>query len=333
MIATKNFMKGNFTREERLKFLDYLTTSLQNGFSLSASIELMPVLWPEKGDVIKQMAFSMKNGGDFGVELLKISFSKTTVTQIRMALQQGNLVECLKQLTILERVKNEQIKKLKVELSYPFVLATMMVCLLLFMQTFVSTQFTEQNEYTGDILIATLVILVISTGAFFVKVLQLLAKEDYLSLKKLSKYPFIGSAIKIYVSYLLVYDIGILLASGFSLQKICEYAANQDEGSLQQYLGVSIGRKLDQGQSLNEIIKNEQFLPDELIMLIQIGSKRSNLSTRFLILGRSFFNELTRKIEKMVVSVQPICFVLLGICIIGMYLKLLLPMYAMMQGI
>ncbi|MGO1642910.1 MAG: type II secretion system F family protein, partial [Lactobacillus amylovorus] len=45
------------------------------------------------------------------------------------------------------------------------------------------------------------------------------------------------------------------------------------------------------------------------------------------------FIDLTGKVEKLVVNVQPICFILIGVCIIGMYLKLLLPMYSMMQGI
>ena len=139
--------------------------------------------------------------------------------------------------------------------------------------------------------------------------------------------------VQTYVSYLIIYDIGLLLSSGFSLQKMCDYAASQENGSLQQYLGVKIGEKLALGNSLEEIIKEEEFLPDTLLILLKTGSKRENLSKRCLILGNNLFTELTRKIEKMVVNVQPVCFVLLGLCIIGMYLKLLLPMYSIMQGI
>lgn len=74
-------------------------------------------------------------------------------------------------------------------------------------------------------------------------------------------------------------------------------------------------------------------MPNSLLVLLQTGSERKSLSKRCLLLGRSLFLDLTEKIEKLVVNVQPACFILIGLCIIGMYLKLLLPMYSMMQGL
>ena len=127
--------------------------------------------------------------------------------------------------------------------------------------------------------------------------------------------------------------MGLLLASGFSLQKICEYAENQEQGSLQQFIGKKIASQLNSGKKLADIIVQEYFLPDELLLLLQVGSKKADLSQRCLLLGRTLFSDLTSDIEKLIVNVQPFCFILIGLCIIGMYLKLLLPMYAMMQNI
>ena len=84
---------------------------------------------------------------------------------------------------------------------------------------------------------------------------------------------------------------------------------------------------------MEEIIKEEEYLANSLLIMLQTGSERKSLSQRCLVLGRSLFIDLTGKVEKLVVNVQPICFILIGVCIIGMYLKLLLPMYSMMQGI
>ena len=263
----------------------------------------------------------------------RLGFSKTVVTQIDLAMNQGNLVECLGQLASLSRLKNEQIKKLKAEMSYPFVLAVMMVLLLVFMQTFVSSQFANTGEHTGDIMLFVLLVMGLLFIYFLVKVTTLLKKQDYRSLVKLGHYPIIGSNIKLYVNYLLVYDAGLLLASGFSLQKMCEYAAKQESGSLQQVMGAKVGNQLRDGKSLEEIIKKEPFLPNELLLLVQTGAKKSDLSKRCLLLGKTLFTNLSNKIEKLIVNVQPFCFILIGLCIIGMYLKLLLPMYAMMQSI
>ena len=43
-----NSNKDKLNGEEQLAFLDYLKHSLDNGFSLISSIELMPALWPKR---------------------------------------------------------------------------------------------------------------------------------------------------------------------------------------------------------------------------------------------------------------------------------------------
>lgn len=329
----KNLKKGRLNSEEQLIFLDYLKNSLANGFSLINSLELMPALWPKKKAILQKLVNQMKDGHSFSHELIGLGFSKTTVIQVNLALQQGNLVECLNQLTILNRLKHEQIKKLRVELSYPFVLAAMMIILLGFMQSFISSQFGDQSEHTGDVIMLALIASIVVTVYFLVRIIVLLSKQDYKSMKQLIKYPVIGPVVLLYVNYLIVYDIGLLLASGFSLQKMCQYASRQDKGSLQQALGQKIGEKLAVGTSLTKIIEQEVFLPNSLLYLLKTGSERKKLSQSCLILGRSLFIDLTQKIEKLVVNLQPFCFILIGLCVIGMYLKLLLPMYSMMQGL
>lgn len=328
-----NSKKDRLNSEEQLVFLDYLKHSLENGFSLINSIELMPVLWPKKKELMQKLVKRMKEGNSFSVELIQLGFSKTTVTQVNLALQQGNLIECLNQLAILSRLKQEQVKKLRAELSYPFVLAIMMVILLVFMQSFISTQFNDGSEYSGDLIMLGLIGAVLAGIYFLARIIVLLNKQDYDSMQKLTKYPIIGPVISLYVNYLLVYDIGMLLASGFSLQKMCEYASKQEKGSFQQALGQKIGHELAEGRNLEKIIEQEIFLPNSLLILLKTGSERKNLSQSCLMLGRSLFIDLTQKIEKLVVNVQPFCFILIGLCVIGMYLKLLMPMYSMMQGL
>ena len=328
-----NSSKGKLNSKERFLFLDYLQNSLLNGFSLGTSLELMPIVWSKQKKILGQLNKRLQSGAKLSKEMERLGFSKTVVIQIDLAMNQGNLVECLGQLASLSRLKNEQIKKLKAEMSYPFVLAVMMVLLLAFMQTFVSSQFANTGEHTGDIMLFVLLVMGLLFIYFLVKVTTLLKKQDYRSLVKLEHYPIIGSTIKLYVNYLLVYDAGLLLASGFSLQKMCEYAAKQETGSLQQVIGAKVGNQLRDGKSLEEIIKKEPFLPNELLLLVQTGAKKSDLSKRCLLLGKTLFTNLSNKIEKLIVNVQPFCFILIGLCIIGMYLKLLLPMYAMMQSI
>lgn len=325
--------KDKLNHVDQLRFLSYLEQSLANGISLASTISLLPVLWPEKATLFMKLRTEFELKHDLQLLFKKLGFSAPIVVQIDLALKQGKLVDCLRQLTTLVRLRNEQIEKLKTELAYPGVLAILMILLLVFMQSFISDQFRDSGEHTGDLMIVGLIILSLCILYLFTHVLFLLNKADYVSLQKLSKIPFLGKTIIQYAQYLLIYDLWLLLSSGFSLQKICEFAVKQDHKSLQHCVGQKALKKVETGVAISEIIKSEVFLPESLLLLLETGNDRQHLSKSILLLGRSYFLDLKNQIEKIVVNVQPLCFILIGLCIIGMYLKLLLPMYSMMQTI
>ncbi|MBD5430407.1 type II secretion system F family protein [Lactobacillus sp.] len=316
---------------QQLIFLDYLRQTLANGFSLNAALKLLPQIWPAKQEILSNINQKVESGKKFSQILLEIGFSKTTATQIDMALMQGSLIDCLDQLAQLNRLKIKQLKKIKGELAYPAVLVVMMLTLLFFMHTFLKNEMMI-SDGGSDVLFGVLAIAVISGIIGISRIFYLLNKQDYHALKKLSMLPIIGQSIKLYVHYLIVYDLALLLQNGFSFQQICALLQSQPLGSVQQALGEKIYDCLKLGKSLSEVIENEIFLPKSLLLLITTGATREEIGKRCVVLGKTLFYELNLKINKMVVNIQPICFVFIGMCILGMYLKILLPMYATMQN-
>lgn len=69
-----NSNRDRLNGEEQLAFLDYLNHSLNNGFSLINSIELMPALWPKRNKLMQKLASQMKEGANFSTELIKLGF-------------------------------------------------------------------------------------------------------------------------------------------------------------------------------------------------------------------------------------------------------------------
>ena len=333
MRISLNFLqKDKLTSNEQLIFLDYLSQCLKNGFSLNWSLQLIPTLWTSKTNLLKNLTLQIENGETLGTILYKIGFSRHVAVQLNMAFLEGSLIECLDQLTYLLRLKNKQLKKLKAELAYPALLVGMMVFLLVALQTFLKTEM-ESHDIVDDLIFGTLLSLVVFSiiGGLFI--ICLLKKQDYQSLKKLSRIPILGSTIDLYVQYLLVYDIGILVANGFSIQQICKFAQQQENGSLQEDIGNKVANQLNNGKGLEKIIKEEKFLPNSLLMLISSGANRETISRKAILLSKTIFYELNLKLTKLVVNVQPICFLFIGVCILGMYLKILMPMYSLLQTI
>ena len=316
---------------QQLIFLDYLRQTLANGFSLNAALELMPQIWPARKDLLANISQKIESGEKFSQILLDLGFSKTTAAQIDMALMQGSLVDCLNQVAQLSQLKIKQLKKIKSELAYPAVLVSMMLLLLFFMHTFLKSEMMI-SDGGSDILFGFLTILVIVGIIAISRIFSLLNRQDYSALKKLRSVPIIGQSIQLYVHYLVVYDLALLLQNGFSLQQMCALLQSQPLGSFQQVLGDKIYQQLKVGKNLSEIIESEVFLPKSLMLLVTTGSTKEEIGKRCVVLGKTLFYELNLKINKMVVNIQPICFVFIGMCILGMYLKILLPMYATMQN-
>lgn len=326
------FNKDKLNSGQQLIFLDYLYQCLKNGLSLNTSLKLMPVIWSDGKNCIQNLDKKIENGANLGDILLELGFSKNIAVQLNMALLQGGLIECLKQLTQLIRLKNKQLKKLRAELAYPILLIIMMIFLLIAMQTFLKTE-TQASDWSSDLVFTLLVVVIASLVFYSIRIVYLLRKQDYNSLAKLSKYPIIGQTILLYVQYLLVYDVSILLSNGFSLQQMCKLTSKQEEGSLQEVIGTKISQELQKGKSIDDLINNEIFLPNSLVLLTTTGSDRKEIGKRSLVLGKTLYYELNLKLNKLVVNVQPVCFLFIGACILGMYLKILMPMYSMMQTI
>jgi competence protein len=330
-IVLPAFKKDKLTGREQLEFLEYLAMSLKNGLSLAESLQVMPALWSKKQRLLRKLTYLMEQGVNFSQILRQMGFGKTIASQVDWAMMQGNLNECLNQLVIINRLKEEQLKKLKAELSYPITLFVLMIFMLLFMQNFLNGQL-GQEDGTANLVFAILIVVASVLSAGVTRIVILLKRQDYKALKALLRYPIVGKITQLYVFYMISSEFGMMLGAGFSFPEICKLFTNQEDGSLQEQLGRKMLKQFEAGKSIGDIIRGEAFLPDNLLLFIETGAERKELGLKCTILANGFFRDLTQGLERLIVNVQPICFIFIGICIIGMYLKMLMPMYALMQS-
>ena len=169
--------KDKLNSAAQLIFIDYLKQALINGYSLNASLKLLPKIWSGDSNQLVYISKQVEEGRQLGDVLHEVGFSSTLSAQINMAIIDGNLLSCLDQLSKLIRLKNKQLKKLRGELAYPALLIGMMVTLLICMQTFLKTEMSD-NDWTSNLMLGGLVLLVI-IGAF------LISKKSCCSINKI----------------------------------------------------------------------------------------------------------------------------------------------------
>lgn len=327
-----SFKKAKLTKIEQLRFLEQLLLLLKNGFSLNESLRLLPELTLTNPVVARQINERFRQSQHFGESLREFGFAHSLATQLDMSLQQGTLIPCLEHLTKLITLRNEQAKKIKQEISYPLVIMCLMFCLLIFMRIFLADFMRDQTPLKTKIYFwVGLGFVVLVLLGLIIFVTQAIMKQKFQQLKVVVKFPWIGKIVLLYVQYLMAFNISVLVGNGFSIQKICDFCAQQDELSLQYQLGDSVQKQLEHGVSLNQIIEQEVFLSNYFHLSIEAGNSRTELHQQVSFIEQNLFNELLLKLSRLCLKIQPICFIAIGLGVLSMYWQLLVPMYRMME--
>ena len=109
--------KDKLNSADQLIFIDYLRQALINGYSLNASLRLLPKNLEGNSSQLLYVNQRVEEGSQLGDVLQEVGFSSTLAAQINLAVIDGNLLSCLDQMSKLIRLKNKQLKKLKGELA------------------------------------------------------------------------------------------------------------------------------------------------------------------------------------------------------------------------
>ena len=112
MKKLSNFLKKDkLNSADQLIFIDYLRQALINGYSLNASLRLLPKIWRGNSRQLLYVNQRVEEGSQLGDVLQEVGFSSTLAAQINLAIIDGNLLSCLDQMSKLIRLKNKQLKK------------------------------------------------------------------------------------------------------------------------------------------------------------------------------------------------------------------------------
>lgn len=335
-VKSKNtiFTDKKWNNHQKLLFLKNLTLLLENGFSINESCQMLPNIWTEQRTTLKKINQLMVKNHSFSNILNQLGFSKTIATQIQMALEQGTLITCLNQLITVLELKEKQTKKIIQELTYPAMIISMMILLLVFMKGFLANYLPQMQlsliEFLFYLVMGIFVIVFVAMCFFC---FQAINQQNYRKLKIISYWPIIGPTVTLYVQYLILFNVQILAANGFSIMQICQFCQHQNPESIQFTIGKNVEEKLSTGQKYSEIIKSNNFLPNELNFVTTAGNNHHQLTKQILILEQMVYAKLTTRLQKLSLKIQPICFIAIGIGIISIYAKLLLPIYKIMDTI
>jgi len=332
-----NFGRARWSLATQARFCQLLADQLASGFSLKQAVTFLRTAGGEFPASLATLEQALLKGADL-VPLLAPYLQPNVYFQLQVTTTYGELAPALREAAELLRLMATQRQRLRQLLAYPLGLFVSMAGLFLTLQVGIFPQLQQglaptktlpigwqQYGWLGGGLI--LVLALVSAGRWWMRQPSLRLASLYL------RVPFIGGICRTYYAYYLTANLGQLVQSGLSVKQMIAVLQHLPERALLHQLAYRLEHQLAGGQSPVGWLKEQAFIPAQVLVFLQKGSTNAQLARELRAFSTLQYRELVRRTERCLTLVQPILLGVVAILIVGAYLSLLLPMYQNLQGV
>lgn len=328
----KRKIKKNAFRQKVCRLLGDM---LQNGFSLQEALQFMAKLPKEEGYLGQTVLAELAGGKNVAEAFEAVCFSKNLLLQLSLAQIHGDLAETLEVMADTLTLQEKQQQALKKVMIYPALLLSFVFGILLVLKFFLLPQLKATSDFSEHSGLQSLeqlpdIVAGVLLGIFLISSLVMLwlkRQTPFFQGKFLSRFPFLGSFYRLYITAIFSREFGKLFKLGLDLRKVYEVLAQQKLHPLMQEMAKKGEVLAAEGQELTTTLASEKFFQKELVYMIQTGEMKGKLGDELLYFSQYLWQKLMEKIESALKWIQPLIFLFVAVLIVFLYAALLLPMY------
>ncbi|WP_072887595.1 competence type IV pilus assembly protein ComGB [Ornithinibacillus halophilus] len=327
----------------QLKFLNRLSRSLNNGYSLIDALETIKwdiTLLP----IVNPILTHLKNGKSLDQAMELARFHPSITSYLYFVRVNGDLDKSIKRCAELFENRLHYQKKFKQVIRYPFILFIIFSILLFFISKSVLPSFsllftTEDNQSTMQTAM-TIIDILGSTLIFIILAIPIIGISWYFIKRKLSvpfqikivqKVPLYRKYVLLNTSYLFATHLKSLLKTGMSLNEILTLLSYQSKLPIIAYYSKTMATGLSKGVSISTLLTEFSLLEKNLADIFQRNSNAEALEKDLSIYASYLTEELNQKIVKTITLLQPIFLIIIGLFIVVIYLTVMWPMFELIQ--
>lgn len=330
----------------QLRFLNRLARLLKNGYPLLEALEI--IKWDDKlAPISTNVIRLLKNGYTIDHALDELKFHPDISSYLYFVKNSGDLEENIQKCILIFEDKLKYIKKFKQTIRYPVILFMIFFILLTFLQQTVLPSFIEifqlSDESTSTISLSlTLINIIINTVFIIVTITGLIAILWYVmkikltieqKLKVYNRIPIYRTFLTIQTSFLFATHLSSLLKTGLPIKNILTILADQEKLPILSYYASRLTDELSQGIYINTLLTKLDFITPQLSIIFQKNADSDALEKDLSVYAEHLTEELHRKLVKLLVTIQPIFFVILACFIVFIYIALMWPMFQLIKTI
>lgn len=341
LFQTKHLKNSKIlNKKQQVIFFQEMGELLQSGYSLSESIEVLTYAHHDWSDTLQEIDEKLCSGYLF-YRCLANFVAPDILLQLKLSQNHGNLPETLIQIgRSLGEIQRHQ-NKIKQIMKYPLLLFVILSGMLLGIKFFlypileqwhtgVSHDFLSIS-YSFKIVIILLGFLLITCIFLW----QHLNTRQQLFL--MIKIPVVGKIIQTMITYHISQQLSSLLSSGLQLSEVLDELVEDTKHSNLPKIPVAIiwhaQSYLKKGYPVEKYILEQPYINKSLAGYFSRGHSSRLVAKHLSYFSKTQFNLLIQKIDTLINIIQPVCFGVIGLSIIGVYLSMLLPMYQSIGGL
>ena len=338
--------------EKFLIFNQQFVTLIRAGLPILKGLDLLSerLTDPKLGPYIKAVRDEVKNGTLLSEAFRQQGiFPKMYITSVMAGEKSGSLVEVLDRYIAYQRIALAVKKKVTASLIYPCVLIVLVICLMVFLVTYVVPTFA--NLYTtmqAKLPAMTVWLIAIGTAArsyiiYFAASLvsgiflvrwwaRSEAARDRLDRGKM-RTPVLGEIWIKYQVAQLSRILGTLLTGGIPLVQAMETAADSLNTPLLKRAIEGAGKQVREGQPLAESLRQSKIFPGLATDMIEVGESTGALPAMLNSVAEFFEEDVHTKMTATLSLVEPAIMIVMGCFVAFVLISLYLPIFSLADTI
>jgi len=295
--------------------------------------------------IIQNIKKDVLSGSTLSLALQKYPnyFSNLYVSLIKSGEASGKLSDILLRLANSLEKQREFRAKIKGAMTYPIVVFTGMIGIMLIMMTFVVPKLLNlYKDFNIDLPITTKILIVISNflqefwpllivvGVVASQFIQRYFKTEKGKLALdtvLLKLPIFGKVVSVSSLVDSTRTLSILIGSGVSILDTLTIIIETTGNSLYKNAFKNILKEVEKGVSLGNAFNNEGLFPPILVQMITVGETTGKLDDTMMRISHYFNLESEESIKTMTTLIEPLILVVLGVGVGFLVLSVITPIY------
>ncbi len=350
--ATSLLGRKKLNLEKFLIFNQQFVTLIRAGLPILKGLDLLAerLTDPKLGPYIKAVRDDVRNGMLLSDAFRQQGiFPKIYITSVMAGEKSGSLVEVMDRYINYQKMALAVKKKVLVSLMYPAVLILLVVCLMVFLVTYVVPTFASlYTSMQAKLPAMTVYLIAVGTtarayillfaGALIggVFLFRMWARRDS-AREKIDRVkmrtPILGEIWLKYQVAQLARILSTLLVGGIPLVQAMETAGDSLGTPLLKRAVDNAGRSVREGQPLSGSLKQSGLFPGLAIDMIEVGESTGALPSMLNSVAEFFEEDVNTRMTAALSLIEPAIMILMGSFVAFVLIALYLPIFSLADTI